>query len=138
MKHALEALVQYQPPTEQYSLKFTEQSSTDLLVEIEFDNSRHGKDTIARLHTVLNPASDNSAAVRGLMKNILQESASLKNETAALTAACKNLEHSIQPDLKKLETYASKKEGFDSDVALKGTALLVEKQQHLSELLQQQ
>ncbi|KAL4538951.1 hypothetical protein Ndes2526B_g02780 [Nannochloris sp. 'desiccata'] len=137
MKHALEALVQYQPPTERYSLKFTEQAA-DLLVEIEWDNSRHGKDITARLHVLLSPATDTAGSIRELMKNILQESASLRLEAAALTAAWANLENAVQSDVKKLETYAKSKEQLEDDLALKGAALLVAKQQHLNGLLRQQ
>jgi DNA double-strand break repair and V(D)J recombination protein XRCC4 len=137
MKHALESLVQYRQPTEQYSLKFTEQA-TDLLVEIEWDNSRHGKDITARLHVLLNPAADNAHAIRELMKNILQTSAAIKLEAATLTAACTNLEKSIQPEVQKLEAYAKIKEELENDIALKGAALLVAKQQHLNELLHRQ
>lgn len=137
MKHALEALVQYQPPTEQYSLKFTDQD-TDLLVEIEWDNSRHGKDIISRLHVLLNSATDSAESIRELMKSILQESGSLRLEAAALTAACTNLENEIRSDVEKLETYAKSKEYLDEDLALKGAALLVAKQQHLNGLQQQQ
>jgi len=137
MKHALEALVQYQPPTELYSLKFTEQA-TNLLVEIEWDNSRHGKDIVARSHVLLNSAADNAVSVRELMRSILQKSASLRLEAEALTAACTNLENAVGPDVKKLETYAKSKEKLEEDLALKGAALLVAKQQHLNGLLQQQ
>ena len=138
MSHALEALVQYRQPTELYSLKFSPHDTTDMLIEIEWDNARHGKDITSRLHCVLNSAPDNAEAVRELMKSILQASASLRLEAAALTATCTNLKNAIQPELKKLEEYAIKKENLDNDIALKGAALLVSKQEHLNELIQQQ
>lgn len=138
MQHALESLVQHRQPTELYSLKFTQQDTDDLLVEIEWDNSRHGKDVTARLHFLLNRAADSAKTVRELMKKILQTSASLRIEAAALTAACTTLENKIAPDLEKLENYATVKENLENDVALKGSALILTKQEHLNQLLQEQ
>jgi hypothetical protein len=137
MKHALEALVQYRPPSEEYFLKFTEQQDGALLVEIEWDDSRHGKDVIPRLHTLLHPAEDNAATIRELMHKILQESASLRRESAELTGVCTNLGNGIESEANKLDSFASRKEGFEESLALKLAALLLAKEQHLNELKRQ-
>ena len=146
MRHALEALVHLQPPTEEYIIKITPQPlsgttdvttshTVDLLVEIEWDNRRHGKDTMSRVHFLLKsslePAKD---IILWLMGKMVNACGGLKTETEEVDAACKAQQQSTAALHRRLEEYANRKEKLDEDAALKGAALLVAKEEELKGL----
>lgn len=136
MRHALEALVEYRDPTEEYLVRCTPHSDgAQLLVEVEWDNRRHGKDIVYRVHFELDAAPDTAEAVRWVMGGTLAACTALKSEAASLEAACATFQKAAEDDNKTLEEYASRQEELDGDVAFKGAALLAAKQEHLAELL---
>ena len=138
MRHVLEALVQYKDPTEEYQVRCTPHSNgAQLLIEVEWDNRRHGKDVAYRVQFELDEAHDAAEAVRWVMRASFDSCTSLEAKAGSEVADCHSLQQAAESDDKLLEEYANKKEELDGDIALKAAALLAAKQEYLTELLQQ-
>lgn len=115
----MEALVHLQPRSEEYSIRFSEIENNQLLVEVEWDNKRHGKDITSRVYFKLEALDDSAAAVRSIMGKILKASDGLRTMTTDLEESIKALQMRIQDTHEELELYACEREIQDADVALK-------------------
>lgn len=128
MRHALEALVDLQPATEQYVCRFTPNSAEHtLLVEVEWDNRRHGKDLVSRVHFDLPDADDSTKSMQDMLNTLLRACNTLAAEAATKEQDCRQALEEAQNAHRQLDEYAKRKEAFDADVALKTAALLVGK-----------
>lgn len=145
MRHALEALVQInENPSEEYSVRCTPQqrgsgaaAAASLLVEVEWDNRRHGKDLVNRVHFELEPAPDPAEAVRWALGGAAGGAAALQAEASRLEESCAALAKEAEANSKTLEEYAAREEEVEGDLALKAAALLAAKQEHLAALLRE-
>jgi hypothetical protein len=107
----------------------------DLLVEIEWDNKRHGKDIMARVHFLLKSSSpEPSQDILWLMGKMVDACDGLKTEAGELDAACKAQRQNTAVLHTRLEEYGNRKEKLDEDAALNGAALLVAKEEKLEGL----
>jgi hypothetical protein len=141
MRHTLEALAGMPPLTEEYVVKFRRVPAAQaggaaaLEVEVEWDQSRHGKDVTARIPLTLEAAPDAARAVReAVLGGILRECGAVAAEAAALEEECGRLTAAAEAAHARLEPHAAGREARDDETALKIAALLVSKQEKLEEL----
>lgn len=127
MTHALEALVQLQPPSEEYRCHLLRQAGGNLLVEIEWDQRRHGKDLPGLLKFTLNPVPDPELAAVRLLGRLLRECKSLESQAVALAQACKSSEAATERSHAQLAEYCAAKQVKDGEIAAKAIALLLAK-----------
>ena len=137
LRHALEALADLQPVTEQYTCNITFNKGTDdIFVEVEWDNRRHGKDVTPRVHFRVPSASDLKGTVQLVMAAMLDACARYAAQSEVLAQQCEEKRKILQSGYVELETMGRQKEDWDEGTALKAAALLVAKDEKIIQLQQ--
>jgi hypothetical protein len=137
LRHALEALADLQPVTEQYTRNITfRNDNDDMFVEVEWDNRRHGKDVTPRVHFQVPLAADLKATNQEVMAAMLDACARYAAQSDALAQQCEEKQRVLQTGYAELEALGRQKEVWDEDTALKAAALLVAKDEKIIQLQQ--
>ena len=112
-------------------------SISPLLVEVLWDDRKHGKDLVYRAHFELEPAPDAANAIVWVMGGAVGAMQALRQQADALEQACGEMTRVAEAECQSLDGVASRKEEMDGDAAVKTAALLASKQEHLAQLLRQ-
>jgi len=150
MKHALEALTDLLEPKEDYIFKVQENNTNDngnsLELNVEWNNARHGKDAVYRLHIVLleNDEDDDGDSGGGrqmtpfdVLIEALMALNAATNECERIQEKCRELGEIVGRQVAKLDMYAEEKQCRDENVGIKTAALLASKDKKVKQLQQQ-
>jgi hypothetical protein len=150
MKHALEALTDFLEPKEDYIFKIQENTTTtngsSLDLNVEWNNARHGKDAVYRLHIKLlendeDDVGDSSGGRKtapfDVLIEALKELNAVTNKCEKIQEECKKLGEIVGKQVAKLDMYAEDKQCRDESVVIKTAALLSSKDKKIKQLQQQ-